>query len=131
MAGRTVSVQPGSSLAGVSTIEYMVGLNQQYTATATGNVLILLSGLAENFDNGGTTVTARVAASTFNPGSPATGTAIGMPQQVFAPNLTIPFTIIAIYHAALNQTLYYDLSVVATVGAGAGVRNISLVIVEL
>jgi hypothetical protein len=126
---------------GVDTIERMCGAQIGFAPTVTGNVLVLITGVAENVDNGGTTVTGRVG-YTGQParGDPATGTVIGIPQYTYAPGMTVPFTIMALIHLdpvpitggfVSFGAYWFDVSVQATVGAGAGVSSIAYTFMEV
>jgi hypothetical protein len=136
-----------NSISGVDTIERMIGYGFYFQPQITGNMLFIVTGTAENVDNGGTNVTLRVGRddnSIFpnkgrpNLGDPATGTAVGITQEVFAPGLKVPFTIVGMLKVDVIpidlttfQTYWMSVSVKSTIGSGAGVHDILYTYLEL
>jgi len=128
-------------ITGVDTIERMLAAPTAFAPTVTGNVLVIITGMAENVDGGGTTVIGRVGYGSPPPrGAPVTGTAIGIPQEIYAPGMAVPFTITALIHLdPISSTsgflsfdqYWFSVSVKATSGAGAGVRNHTFVFLEV
>ena len=128
-------------ITGVDTIERMCGVAIGFAPTVTGNVLVLITGIAQNVDNGGTNVIGRVwYGNPSNRGDPVIGSPIGIVQNTYAPGMSIPFTIMGLLHLDLkpNQgggsffgAYNFDVSVQATVGAGAGVSNLSFTWMEV
>ena len=129
--------------AGVSTIEVMVGGGYGIAPRTTGNILLVVTGMAQNVDNGGTNITIRAGSNTQpRParGDPVTGTKVGQQLQTFAPGLTIPFTIMGMIKLDVIpipgqyppfQGYWFELSVVASSGVGAGVYNPTWFIMEI
>jgi len=128
---------------GVSTIEVMVGGGYGIAPRTTGNILLVVTGMAQNVDNGGTNITIRAGSNTQpRParGDPVTGTKVGQQLQTFAPGLTIPFTIMGMIKLDVIpipgqyppfQGYWFELSVVASSGVGAGVYNPTWFIMEI
>jgi hypothetical protein len=138
-------VLSNNGVSGVDTIERMAaepgGFMWNWWPTSTGKLFVIITGLAENVDAGGTIVTGRVGStSTGTPtkGSPVTGTQLGMPVETYAPGLTIPFTIIGYLEVFMPEVTelgtpgyWFTVSVRSTIGSGAGVRNIAVMIMEV
>jgi hypothetical protein len=131
-------------ITGVDTIERMLGSAYWFMPQLSGNFFFIVTGLAENVDNGGTIVTLRADIAGFGPdpirGEPVRGQQIGEAAEIFAPGLTIPFTIIGMGHFPVEQGNYgiwdyrqwwINLSVKATSGAGAAIREVTYLFMEL
>jgi hypothetical protein len=134
MAARAFNFRNAAGISAVDTLDRMVGCSVVHTAQATGNMLIIISGIAENTDGGGTYILGRVGVSSgVTPplGSFAIGTAWGVEQQIYAPGLSVSFTILGNIQIPVGQEYWYDLSIKATIGGGAGVRLINGMILEL
>jgi hypothetical protein len=131
------------AITGVDTIERMLGTNAGFIPMLSGNMFFIITGVAENVDNGGTTITMRIG--NINEidyparGDPVTGTKVGQSVETFAPGLSIPFTIIGQLNIPPVPKLEYPfyngfwltLSVKATSGVGAGVRDPTFLVMEL
>lgn len=128
-------------ITGVDTIERMLGTAFGFSPMITGNVLVIITGTAENTDNGGTTVTARYDVGGNYPvrGDPVTGIAFGTPVETYAPGLSIPFTIVGIaqldvipiFSYPYFQDYWFNVSVKSTIGSGAGVHTVTYTFMEL
>jgi hypothetical protein len=134
--GRINITGNASGLSGVDEVERMVGNGIWYTPVQTGNMVVIFSGVAENTTGGGTTITSRAGASDFlmdfpPAGYPAIGSVLGLPQEVFAPGLSVSFAIVGKVQLPKGQKTWFDLSIYSTSGAGAGVRLINGIIMEL
>jgi len=132
-----------TNISGVDTIERMTGSGVNFVPTMTGNLLCIVTVLAENVDAGGTTVTLRCGLETDGPrpvrGDQATGTIVGMPQETYAPGLRIPVTMVGLIKVDVVPITSYPYfkyywfqpSVKSSIGSGAGVRNTHFFIMEL
>jgi hypothetical protein len=130
-------------IAGVSTIEVMAGCGFYFAPMISGNVLVTITGTATNTDGGGTVITGRYDYNgTYNPppkGDPVTGNVLGVPQETYAPGLSVPFMITGIVHLEILPGFEYpyflpywfDISIKAMSGVGAGVHNVTLTFMEL
>ena len=133
------------TLSGIDTVERMNGANAGVTPQLSGNVFFIVTGMAQNVDGNGTTITLRTGAYNLSApyvpqkGDPATGTAIGLPVTVFAPGLTIPWQIMGMFKYDVVPIPQYpfftsywlEISIKATGGAGAGVGGITYLMWEL
>jgi len=128
-------------IAGVDTLEVMVGAGFGFAPMTSGRVLVIITAVAENTGGGGTTVTGRYGTESIFPdqGDPVTGTVIGIPQEVYAPDMTIPLTIMSLVELEVRPSFQYpyfnsywfDLSLKSTIGSGAGVHSITYTFMEL
>jgi hypothetical protein len=134
-------------ISGVDTIERMVGGGWYFIPQFTGNMFLMVTGLAENVDAGATHVTLRIGRGGFTPytpprparGDPVIGTKVGVTQEIFAPGMTIPFTLIGLVTVDVEPTFVYpyfadywiDLSIKSSIGSGAAVREVSYFMMEL
>jgi hypothetical protein len=134
-----------NSITGVDSIERMMGSSYGIVPMVSGNLFFIVTGMAENVDNGGTQVTLRIgdygpSGQTFpQRGDPVMGNAVGQPMQIFAPGLTIPFTLMGYVHIDPVVTTEYpffksywtNVSVKATSGVGAAVHDVTYNFMEL
>jgi hypothetical protein len=128
-------------VANIDVIERMLGTQLAFYPMVSGRMLVIITGMAQNTDGNGTTVTGRFDVGNNYPqrGDAVTGTAFGIPQEIFAPGMMVPFTIIDILQVDVVPTHSYpnfqgywlSLSVKATGGAGAGISNIMFTYMEL
>jgi hypothetical protein len=134
---RTFAIDNAAGYTGVDEIERMTAALAGYTAQNTGNMILIFSGIAVNTTGGGTNITLRCGPAnpfdgSFPPqGTPVHGTQVGMRQEIFAPGLAVSFTIIGQIQFPLDQDNWIALSVGSTSGAGAGVKQINGLIMEL
>jgi hypothetical protein len=131
----------------IDTIERMVGNGAWYFVPQfTGNMLLIVTCLVTNVDEGGTTVSLRIGPQGYfegtpqpGPGDPAVGNIVGNPVETYAPGMCIPVTIIGMTKVQVVQTNEYpfyrsywmDLSIKSTIGSGAGVKEITYLALEL
>ena len=130
-------------ITGVDTIERMLGTSLWFVPMLSGNMFFIVTGMAENVDNGGTVVTIRVGDDDGSNrpvrGGAVMGTAVGQPLEVFAPGMTIPFTLMGMIKLDVEpatsypffKTYWVNVSVKATSGVGAAVHDVTYLFMEL
>jgi hypothetical protein len=135
-------------ITGVDSVERMIGGSPVYTPGYSGRYFVIVTGTATNSGSGSVIVTARYDQIPFhnyseipNKGDPVKGLAIGQPQEIGAPGMTIGFTIMGFVTVDFIpvsdqpdlgvREYWFDLSVKTTAGSGGGVRNTSYVLMEL
>jgi hypothetical protein len=124
-----------------STSSTFVGLggSLSYTTRLSGEVLVVVGGLARNSSGGsggGTTIQVRVG--TGAPPSAGTsgtsyGTAIGVPQRTYmtAGGDQSGFSIIAFVFLGVPSTVWFDLTVFSTTGNTAYVQDLQFAVIEM
>lgn len=131
-------------ITGVDTIERMLGSSYWFVTQYSGNMFFIATGLAENVDDGATIVTLRIDKIDFTEyrpqrGDPVRGQQVGQSVEIFAPGLTVPFTIIGMAQLPVTplpsypffQEYWINLSVKSSIGSGAAVREVTYLWMEL
>lgn len=129
-------------ITGVDTIERMLGTSMWFMAQYSGNMFFMVTGTAENVDNGATIVTIRIDKTTgYRParGDPVSGQQVGQAAEIFAPGLTLPFTLIGMVQLPVIETgewpgyqeYWINVSVKSSIGSGAAVREVTYLWMEL
>ena len=137
-----------TGITNVNTLEKIVGCGYSqravdYTTVETGNIVIIICGVAENTNGAGTTITGYAAHvlsdDDFTSESPAVGDLVpvnasqwGQPLEIFAPGQSVSFSMIGnIRVPPVGHRLWIDIAVKSTVGGGANIKNLSTLMMEL
>ncbi len=124
----------------ISTTETAMGLGASFvlTPTVSGNVIVVIAGMAINttLAGDGTTITGRRGTGTapVNGATSSLGTSFGLPQHYVAGTTSeqAGFTVMGrITGLTLNTQVWFDLSLVAVTGGGASVKDVQFIAFEV
>lgn len=134
----TYSLLPSNTLTGIGTTPTALGAAASYTPSRSGQLLVFVSGVANNTAGGSalTTVTARYGTGAAPANGATTGlgtTTIGTPQPISgaATNAWIGFSIHGLLNLTVGTAYWFDLSIVGSSGTGAGLQATQFLLVEV
>jgi hypothetical protein len=138
-SARTAATSKSSGFTGIGTSQICFGLNLRYTPTVSGKLLIVAAGVAQN-----TTANAAQIFGFYGTGTtPAAGAAVpgisgqwGNTQHLAdvspASALWAGFTVVGIVTGlTLSTSYWFDVALSANGGAGAGIRDVQFILIEL
>lgn len=134
---RAAYVGKSSGFTGVGTSQICYGLNHTYTPTVSGRLLLLAAGVAQN-----TTANAAQIFGFYGTGAaPAAGAAVpgisgqwGVTQHLAESGnaLWAGFAVIGIVTGlTLSTSYWFDLAISSNAGAGAGIRDVQFILIEI
>ena len=136
----TAAFQSASPTGGVSTTEKAMGLGSTfvYTPSKTGNLIVLIAGMALNYTaaGDGTTIRGRYGTGTAptNGATSGLGTQFSIDQH-FVGSTTAGqqgFNVIGkITGQTIGTAMWFDLSLLAVTGGGSTVKDVQFVIIEV
>jgi hypothetical protein len=133
-ADRVAYFENAAGITGIGAGGAYTGCGFIYTVKRAGaRILVMFTGLAQNTTGAATTVEIHLGpppAPSFGV-SGHMGGAIDCEQTIYAPGLSVPFILTGLETRDFAGARWFDLYVTAGSGAGAGVRNIQCLILEM